>query len=580
MAGVTGSQRVTFIILRFLRTPIIVLIAVYSISMAGWSVIPGREVNGVAEPLSLFHAFYYLAYTATTTGFGELPRPFTDAQRMWAMISLYAGVIAWLYAISAIVRLMQNPHFQQSIAERRFARSVAKLPGPFVIVCGFGNTGSLLTRGLDEAGIDAVILDRDPDRIHAVFLRDYHINTPTLCADARIPNRLIEAGLTRPNCSAIVALTNDEEVNVKVAVAARLLNSNANVIIHSQRDTYADTLATLGSAVRVVDPFQTYARYLGATIHNPLVHMLDEWLVGAPHASLAMYPEIPRGRWIVCGYGRMGRFIREALGKLQIQTVVIDPSMTEEEGGRAPHMIRSRATQTALTRAAIDNAVGIVAGTDNDPENLGIVLNARALNPDIFVVVRQNQYRNQVLFNAAEAELIMQPNLVSARRILFMLVAPLLRAFFEYIRERQLHGEDDFLRHVIEVLHDRIGEHRPRLWTAVVNERNAHALCKAVGSGISITLGDIVRDPSDRKRYLACAALVVRSRDAVTVMPDDDYTLNINDELLFCGLLKDRWILEASLNNEYTLQYLLTGHDAPRSYLMRWLMPERASLSA
>ena len=36
------------------------------------------------------------AYTATTTGFGELPVPFTDAQRMWATVSLYAGVIAWL----------------------------------------------------------------------------------------------------------------------------------------------------------------------------------------------------------------------------------------------------------------------------------------------------------------------------------------------------------------------------------------------------------------------------------------------------------------------------------------------------
>ncbi|MCP5365381.1 MAG: potassium channel family protein [Hyphomicrobiales bacterium] len=576
MAGVTGSQRVTYIILRFLRTPIIVLIAVYSISMAGWSIIPGEEVDGVAEPLSLFHAFYYLAYTATTTGFGELPRPFTDAQRMWAMISLYAGVIAWLYAISAIVRLMQNPHFQQSIAERRFARSVAKLPGPFVIVCGFGNTGSLLTRGLDEAGIDAVILDRDPDRIYAVFLRDYHINTPTLCADARIPNRLIEAGLTRPNCSAIVALTNDEEVNVKVAVAARLLNSRARVIIHSQRDTYADTLSTLGPAVRVVDPFQTYARYLSATIHNPLVHMLDEWLVGAPHASLAMYPEIPRGRWIVCGYGRMGRFIHEALCKLHIPTVVIDPSMTDEEG-RTPHMIRSRATQTALTRASIANAVGIVAGTDNDPENLGIVVNARALNPDIFVVVRQNQYRNQVLFNAAEAELIMQPNLVSARRILFMLVAPLLRVFFEYIRERQLHGEDEFLRHVIEVLHERIGERRPRLWTTVVNEVSAHAVCKLVEHGAPVTLGDIVREPSGRKRSLACVALVVRSGDAVTVMPKDDHKLNINDELLFCGIQSDRWLLEASLNNEYTLQYLLTGRDVPRSLLMRWLMPDSAS---
>jgi hypothetical protein len=91
------SSRVIFIVLRFMRTPIMALVAVYAVSMVGWVMIPGQTPDGQSERLSFFHAFYFLTYTATTTGFGEIPYPFSDAQRMWGILSLYGSVIAWLY---------------------------------------------------------------------------------------------------------------------------------------------------------------------------------------------------------------------------------------------------------------------------------------------------------------------------------------------------------------------------------------------------------------------------------------------------------------------------------------------------
>ena len=55
--------------------------------------------------MNLFHSFYFFTYSATTTGFGEIPYAFTDQQRLWATVCLYMGVVAWLYAISSIIRL-------------------------------------------------------------------------------------------------------------------------------------------------------------------------------------------------------------------------------------------------------------------------------------------------------------------------------------------------------------------------------------------------------------------------------------------------------------------------------------------
>ena len=121
------THRVIFIVLRYMRRPILALVTVYAISMVGWVTIPGVENGAVAEPMSFFHAFYFLTYTATTTGFGEIPFEFSDAQRMWSIVSLYCGVVAWLYAVGSIIRLLQNEHYRQSLAERRFARFVSRI---------------------------------------------------------------------------------------------------------------------------------------------------------------------------------------------------------------------------------------------------------------------------------------------------------------------------------------------------------------------------------------------------------------------------------------------------------------------
>jgi voltage-gated potassium channel len=72
-----------FLILRRMRTPLIVLILVFSISTVGLALIPGVGPDGEPARMTLFDAFYFMSYTATTIGFGELPWPFTTAQRLW-----------------------------------------------------------------------------------------------------------------------------------------------------------------------------------------------------------------------------------------------------------------------------------------------------------------------------------------------------------------------------------------------------------------------------------------------------------------------------------------------------------------
>ena len=564
------TRRMTFIILRYMRRPIMVLIGVYAISMVGWIVIPGVDAAGNPRYLSFFHAFYFLTYTVTTTGFGELPHAFTEAQRMWGIVSLYAGVIAWFYALGSIVGLVQNPDFQRSVAERRFARRVARITDPFCIVCGYGNTGALLTRGLTDGGLTVVVIDWNEERIKKVTLRDYRSEVVALCEDARVPEHLIEAGLRKRSCKAVVALTQNEEVNLKIAVSARLLNPEVWVATQSTSEEHEATLSTLGENIHIVDPFQTYAKYLGAIIRDPAVHCLNQWLAGTPGAGLKITVKPPRGTWVLCGFGRMGRWIRDSLSAHGIKTIVIEPDADGPAEGAAEFIV-GRATQKNLQRAGAAEVAGIVAGTDNDSENLGILLDARALNPNIFTVVRQNRYRNQIVFEAANADLIMMPSLVSARRILFLLTAPLLKTFFETLRERSRVEGSGVIEEVIGQLDEVVGGNQPRLWTVDIGKSSTPAVAKLTREGDAVLLRHLVCDAQDRERNIACMPLVLRSGERTRVLPDLELPVRVGDQVLFCATQAAYRAIGVTLGNEYTLRYIITGLDEPRGWIMKWL---------
>ncbi len=81
--------------------------------------------------MSFFHAFYFVSYMGTTIGFGEIPYAFTDAQRLWAIVGIYATVITWLYSIGATLSAFQDASFQSLLKENAFRRAVNRITEPF-----------------------------------------------------------------------------------------------------------------------------------------------------------------------------------------------------------------------------------------------------------------------------------------------------------------------------------------------------------------------------------------------------------------------------------------------------------------
>ena len=560
---------IVFVLLRRLHSPLIVLILVYAVSILGFTLIPGVDDQGRPWRMDFFHAFYFVSFMGTTIGFGEIPYPFTDAQRLWATVSIYATVIAWLYGIGALLSALQDPGFRRLLTEQAFRRAVRRIRDPFYLVCGYGDTGSMLVRALTDAGFNAVVVELRQERVDALELEDLRTFVPALCANAAEPDNLLKAGLHKPNCIGVVALTNDDAVNLQVAITSNLLNPPIATIARAETREVEANIASFGTN-HIINPFDTFAGRLALALHSPGTYLLYEWLTSVPNEPLKapIYP--PHGKWILCGYGRFGKAVHQRLREENIEVTIIEsrPQATDAP----PDTVVGWGTEAeTLLQAGVHEAVGIVAGTDNDANNLSILMTAQDLNPHLFRVARQNSRSNDAIFQAADVDLIMRRGSIIAHKIFALIQTPLLETFLHLARRQDNAWANRLNSRIYGVVEDRA----PVTWEVDITEADSPALAARVRETGDLRLDHVCRDPRDRDHLLHCVPLLCERHNEDILLPDDDFRLQTGDRLLFCGHPGARGMMEWVRGNASVLNYVVTGEEHPAGYLWRLLTGQR-----
>lgn len=557
-----------FLVLRRMRTPLLALIVVYAVAMAGLALIPAQDAAGQPTRMSLFHAFYFVSYMSTTIGFGELPNAFTDAQRIWVSLAVFFTVAVWIYAVGTLIALLQDATLQRAIAERRFRTQVSRLRVPFYLVCGYGQTGSALVSGLLDRHIQAVVIDIDPERINLLQLDNQREYIPALCGDARRPHALDAAGLKHRLCRGVVALTNVNEANLKIAIAAKLLHPQIKVICRADSHEIEANMASFGTD-HIYDPFDAFAAYLAWSIQAPCQTLLIDWLSGRGGPELNEPPDPPRqGRWVICGYGRFGKAMYKHLKAQGFELSVIEAE-PHKTGIPTEGVVQGRGTEAVtLQQADIAQAVGLVAGTDQDADNLSIIMTALTLNPDLFVIARENHIQNQELFDRVGAQLIMNPSTIIAHRIRMRLITPLLA---DLSRQARLQQDEAWARSLISRIIALVEGRKPYVWEVTLEATQTPAIADAEQRGQTLTLATLLRDPLDRERQLPAIALLVIHDDERQVLPPLERPLRLGDRLLFCGREEARWRMDWTLCNLHALEYVTTGASPRTGPAWRWL---------
>ncbi|MDX5411048.1 MAG: NAD-binding protein [Thauera sp.] len=561
MQALARHHSIFFLIMRRLRAPLILLIVLFAVAVLGLTLAPGPVVDGKPSYLSFFHAFYFISYTATTIGFGEIPYTFSDQQRLWVVISIYLSVIGWAYTLGSVFNLLADRSLRQAIAMQGFVRAVRRLREPFYLVCGYGETGRLICQALDRMGVRAVVIEVDENKIGELDLHAYAADVPALCADASNPETLKFAGLTHPSCIGVIALTNDDATNLSIAISARLLAPRLPALCRAEHVATADNMASFGTR-HIINPFERFSETLALSLHAPKASQLLGWLTGVPGSEVEQRRDPPRGQWIVCGHGRFGRQMVSAMDSEAVPVTIID--LDPKPDGVHRWVQGDGTGAESLRRAGVETATGIVCGTSSDTDNLSIAVTARDLNRELFVILRQNHESNRALFDAFDADITVVPSRVIGHECIAILSTPLLVPFLDEVRAR----DEDWCGTQLDRLTDRLGWTVPEIRSERINLSRAPALYRRLMKGQTVTLDMLLRSPSDRARRLDCEVLFLdRDDDDHVLMPAPDATIRAGDELLLAGsraALNDIGLIIA---NEHTLAYILTGEDLPGGWV-------------
>jgi len=560
-------DNIFFLAFRRMRKPLLTLVLTHATAMLGLALIPGQDGAGNVWYMDFFHAFYFVSFMSTTIGFGEIPYEFTDGQRLWVTFSLYASVVVWFYAIGNLLSLVQDRAFRQALVERGFARRIRNLRERFYIICGYGETGSTLVRSLTDRHQSVVAIDIDQGRVDNLELENLRLYVPAFCGDARRPRHLIEAGLKHPLCRGVVALTNVNKVNLKVAITSKLLHPDIRVICRADSHDVEANMRSFGTDY-IINPFDTFALHLATALQAPGLYVLQEWLAGN-HQQQLVEPVYPpkSGHWIVCGFGRFGRAVYHRLKDEGIDPMVVEekPGLTGvPEGG----WVEGRGTEAiTLEEAGIRKAVGLVAGTDDDSNNLSIIMTARDLSSDLFVVARQSNQDNEHIFDAVGADIVMHPSSIIADRIRVLLGTPLLHEFMGL----SMYQEDEWACNLVQKIAVLLDTQLPEVWELSIDPDSALAVSNHLARGKVVMLSDLILDPRDWERKLPCIPLLVSRQGNSIMLPPLDTHIKADDRLLFCGKRSAADSMTWTLENYHALNYVLTGEARPQGWFWKIL---------
>lgn len=249
-----------------------------------------------------------------------------------------------------------------------------------------------------------------------------------------------------------------------------------------------------------------------------------------------------------------------------MDVVVIDPD--PEQSGCPEGSIAGRGTQAEeLAAAGVEAAVGIVAATGDDADNLSILITARALNPGLFHVVLENGLSSHALFRAAQPDFLGQPSSVVAGTILSRISSGLVEPF----TQKLLLQDNDVARQALAAFLRHQSDHPPQFSSGRISARRTPALARALDAGRQITVGRLMADPRDWQQRLHLEVLLVRRGQEDILFPPDDFPLALGDRLLLAGRDGEAERMRAVLENDERLEYILTGNDRQQGLVWRWL---------
>ncbi len=137
--------------------------------------------------------------------------------------------------------------------------------------------------------------------------------------------------------------------------------------------------------------------------------------------------------YVICGYGRMGSIIVSELRANNIPLVIIEKNKGNLPENEDLVYVEGDATHDeVLISAGMQKAKGLITVLPSDAENLYVVLSARELNRNLFIVARAVDKEAEHKLKRAGADKVVSPYFIGGLRIAHTVLRPTVVDFLEF----------------------------------------------------------------------------------------------------------------------------------------------------
>ncbi len=141
-----------------------------------------------------------------------------------------------------------------------------------------------------------------------------------------------------------------------------------------------------------------------------------------------------RDHFIICGAGRVGSRIIREIKRARVPFVVIESnghSVAEliEQGAHV--LVRDATLEETLRDAGVERARGLAACLPDDADNVYVVLTARDLNHDLYIVARAVEEQAEAKLIRAGANRVVAPTIIGSHRMAQALMTPAVADFMD-----------------------------------------------------------------------------------------------------------------------------------------------------
>ena len=216
-----------------------------------------------------------------------------------------------------------------------------------------------------------------------------------------------------------------------------------------------------------------------------------------------------KNHFIVCGFGRIGKLITKELLKNNQKVIVLENDskrIPELEAMSVMYMLHDASDENTLLKAGIMKAQALVTAVMSDADNVFITLTARMLHPDIYIMARASDAKNEKKLISAGANKVVSPYLIGGQRMAQMLIRPTVVDFID-----------------IATMDDKLGL---RMEEARISSKSQY-------------IGKTLIESNLRKDYGVIIVLIKKSDGQMKFNPQPNEILEVNDVIVMLGKIND-----------------------------------------